>query len=121
MGQDTINILLAEDDEGIRNLLRIALQRHKYNVDIAADGAQAYAMAQQKPYDVVLTDTEMPGLLGYELSAQLAETGHPAAVIGMSANPDYRNRYAQFIFKPDIDFFGGYLPQKIEEALRKAA
>ena len=122
MGQDgSINILVAEDDSGLGELFGLALRRHKYNVDIANNGTEALDLARSKTYDVILTDTEMPDMKGYELSDKLRASGYNGAIIGMSANPDYKNRYTQFIFKGDINFFSGYLPQRINEAMNKAA
>ena len=42
-----------------------------YRVDMAVDGTDALKFYQQKAYDVILTDIEMPEMNGYELAAEI--------------------------------------------------
>ncbi len=90
----TETIVLAEDDEQIRHLVRAALERQGYTVLAAADGAEALAQAAKGTgrIHLLVTDLVMPGgINGRELAEQLGTsrpglrtiyiTGYPADVV----------------------------------------
>ncbi len=62
-----MRVLIAEDSKVSAKVLERALQQQGYEVDIAYDGAQAWAMFQQNPYPLVITDWEMPEMDGIAL------------------------------------------------------
>lgn len=66
-------VLVVDDDEMLRNLMRTVLQRRGFHVYTAASGAEAVAMYQQQREQiaVVLLDVRMPVLDGPETLAQL--------------------------------------------------
>ena len=53
------SILVVDDDDAHRGMLRMMLQAWGYSVDEAADGDLAVEAVRAKPYDVVLTDVRM--------------------------------------------------------------
>lgn len=64
-----MNILLAEDQAMIRTALSSLLRLEAgFSVTEAADGTAALALLKQQPFDLLLTDIEMPGLSGIELA-----------------------------------------------------
>jgi two-component system cell cycle response regulator CpdR len=65
-------ILLAEDDDSLRNFLTRALERAGYDVTACADGEEAAAVLDQD-WDLLLTDIVMPGMDGIELAKRAAE------------------------------------------------
>jgi DNA-binding response OmpR family regulator len=74
---DDLTILVIEDDETIRALLRRAFTRSGAQVVEAEDGAAGMrAIYADKP-DAVLLDVEMPGIDGWEVLARLRERGEP--------------------------------------------
>jgi two-component system cell cycle response regulator CpdR len=83
-------ILVVDDDETIRRLVRRLLEGHGFDVLTSGDGAAALAAtrvamtAPGKPIDVVLTDIDMPGMNGYELGRRLALTWPALPVVYMS-------------------------------------
>jgi PAS domain S-box-containing protein len=86
-GRETV--LLAEDDEALRGLIREVLQVLGYTVLEAADGETALALASTHPgrIDLLLTDMVMPRLGGRELGHRLL-AGRPALrVLYMSGYP----------------------------------
>ncbi len=78
-------ILIADDEESIRLVLRTLLQGQGYEVLEAADGTEALALAEEHVPDFVLADVRMPGLDGLRLTASLRERVPAATVIVMSA------------------------------------
>ena len=66
-------VLVADDDEGIRLLVRLALEDYGWVVEEAEDGASAVLMAKTLRPDIVLLDVEMPELDGFETCAKLRQ------------------------------------------------
>lgn len=49
----------------------LILEKLGYRPDVAADGAEAVAAVQAVPYDLILLDSQMPGMDGYEATSQI--------------------------------------------------
>jgi two-component system, NtrC family, response regulator AtoC len=59
-----MRILVVDDEEYIREIVRQALESANFHVDEASDGKVALAMIRQYPYDVIITDIRLPELSG---------------------------------------------------------
>jgi two-component system response regulator DesR len=69
-----MNILLAEDQAMIRTALASLLRLEAgFNVTEAADGNAALKLLKQQPFDLLLSDIEMPGLTGLELAQHIQQ------------------------------------------------
>jgi two-component system cell cycle response regulator CpdR len=66
-------ILLAEDDDSMRNFLALNLARAGHEVEAHGDGDAAWEALQSGHYDLLLTDIVMPGVDGIELSRRAAD------------------------------------------------
>jgi len=77
-----LQVLVVDDEEDIREMLRIALGLKGMNVTTAAEGEEASRILKEHRYDVVLIDYSMPGLPAEEVirSARSREN-HPAFVL----------------------------------------
>ena len=64
-------VLIADDDEMIRAVVRDGLEHEGYRVVEAVDGLNAIELCRADPPDVVLLDIEMPGIDGYEVLTEL--------------------------------------------------
>ncbi|MHC4779302.1 MAG: hybrid sensor histidine kinase/response regulator [Planctomycetota bacterium] len=64
-------ILVADDSITTRTLEKSILENAGYDVSVARDGQEALSMAQEGSYSLVVTDVEMPGLTGFELTETL--------------------------------------------------
>ena len=113
-------VLVVDDEENLRLVLKTLLKRHGYEVETASTGEEALGLVDSFGPDVVLTDVRMPKMGGLDLLATLKAKGNDATVIVMSAygNMDLAIEamktgaydYVQKPFKPD----------EIVLALRKA-
>ena len=65
------SILIVEDDESIRELLRLHLSSAGYRVEVAADAIAAGYAVLRNPPDLILTDISMPHMTGFEFVAAL--------------------------------------------------
>ena len=78
-------VLVADDEENIRLVLRTLLKKHGYEVQVAASAEEALARVGQFDPDFVIADVRMPGMTGIELVAELKKRGSEAVAIVMSA------------------------------------
>jgi CheY-like chemotaxis protein len=79
-------VLVVDDDEETRGILRTALVHRALDVDEAAGGAEALALLREKAYAVVLLDIVMPDIDGYAVLDALHATqgGHNTVVLVVS-------------------------------------
>jgi two-component system response regulator AtoC len=104
-------VLVVDDEENLRLVLRTLLRRHGYEVETAPTGEEALTLVDSFGPDVVLTDVRMPKMGGLDLLTTLKAKGNEATVIVMSAygNMDLALEamksgaydYVQKPFKPD--------------------
>ncbi|MDX1781782.1 MAG: ATP-binding protein, partial [Thalassovita sp.] len=66
-------ILLAEDNQINQMVLRTQLSRMGYDVDIVSDGAQGLQKWAESPYDLILSDCNMPVMNGIEFARKVRE------------------------------------------------
>lgn len=86
-------ILLVDDEEGFRFTGGVALRRGGYRVEEAANGKEALAKILSArdagdPFDLVVTDIQMPEMSGIELFDALMERGDRTAVCAITCFSD---------------------------------
>jgi two-component system response regulator AtoC len=104
-------VLVVDDEENIRLVLRTLLKRHGYEVETAPGGEEALNLVETFGPDVVITDVRMPRMGGMDLLSTLRAKGNEATVIVMSAYGNLDQAidaikagaydYIQKPFKPD--------------------
>lgn len=67
-------VLLVEDDESVRQLVRVTLQMHDYEVVEAKDGLEGLLFLDMHKPDAVVLDLMMPDVGGERMLAQLRQT-----------------------------------------------
>jgi two-component system response regulator (stage 0 sporulation protein F) len=77
-------ILIIDDEEMMRILLRSALQSAGYEVVEAANGRQGLELYRRRPTDLIITDIAMPELNGLDLILELTRHFLRAKVIAIS-------------------------------------
>ena len=78
-------VLVVDDEENLRLVVRTFLKRDGYEVEAVSSGEEALAMVETFGPDVILTDVRMPRMGGLDLLATLKAKGNEATVIVMSA------------------------------------
>ena len=78
-------VLLAEDNQLIRQLTEKLLLKEGVVVDAVEDGLQAYQRIQNTTYDCLITDLFMPKMNGFELTKKARELGYSGPIIAISA------------------------------------
>ena len=68
---DEIKILVADDDEDIRDVIEILLNSEGYQVYKAKDGQEALEMMKENTFRLVILDIMMPGLNGYQACVEI--------------------------------------------------
>jgi DNA-binding response OmpR family regulator len=83
-------VLVVDDQQQVRGLLRRVLEAEGFHVEEAPDGASALTLVQARaePFDLVLTDLSMPEIDGRQLSETLRRFRPTVALLCMSADPD---------------------------------
>ena len=120
-------ILLAEDDEAVRQLVQKTLERCGYRLLIAAGGAEALKLAKAHtgPIQLLITDMVMPKMGGTDLARRVAKLRPEVAVLYMSGYTDASLQHGgtldadmEFMQKP---FSPAALKQKVREILDSRA
>jgi DNA-binding response OmpR family regulator len=68
------SVLVIEDDQSIRKLVRAVLAREGYDVEVAADGVEGVLKLGLADYDVIVLDLMMPHLDGFSFVQALNES-----------------------------------------------
>jgi twitching motility two-component system response regulator PilH len=66
-------ILIVDDSPTEVHVMQRALERHGYQIAVAADGAEGVRLAQQMAPDLIFMDIVMPGMNGYQATRALAQ------------------------------------------------
>jgi len=102
-----MRILIADDEKDITRLLKDALTRNNYTVDVANDGDTAYHMASEGEYDCIILDVLMPGKDGLEVINELRHSAVRTPILLVTALDSTNDKVAgldigadDFIAKP---------------------
>jgi two-component system, sensor histidine kinase and response regulator len=121
--QNEKNILVIDDELGLREGCRRVLSRYGYQVDVAATGREGLSKVQQNHFGVVLIDVMMPDISGIELLSDILAhnpdtvcmiiTGYATVELAVQA---MKLGAYDFIAKP---FSDDYLLLAVEKGLEK--
>ncbi|MGD8628245.1 MAG: response regulator, partial [bacterium] len=87
-------ILVVDDEEHIRKIVRFQLEKSGYEVECAEDGLEALKAVEARTPDLILLDLMMPNMDGYEVCKRLKsdyQTNH-IPVIMVTAKADLENK-----------------------------
>jgi DNA-binding response OmpR family regulator/anti-sigma regulatory factor (Ser/Thr protein kinase) len=78
-------ILIVEDEDAILLPLADNLRLEGYEVSTATDGRQGFALAQEKPHDLLILDIMLPGMDGFEICRKLRQAGVRIPILMLTA------------------------------------
>ncbi|MBV9302310.1 MAG: response regulator [Acidobacteriaceae bacterium] len=79
--QESVRILMAEDNAINQRVAKLILQRAGFSVDVVADGSEALEAQCRNPYDLILMDCQMPVMDGFEACRHIREMKQEQPVI----------------------------------------
>jgi twitching motility two-component system response regulator PilH len=96
------NILVADDELDIRNLIKIILEENGYRVSLASNGVEAVQKAENELPDLAILDVVMPAMTGWEVCTVLKsqeKTKHiplvVCTVLSLAIGDDKSRRFAE--------------------------
>ena len=78
-------ILIVEDDEAMRALLKDILDEEGFGAEAVSNGSDALQKLFDQPFDVIITDIQMPGLTGLDILPGIRKLQPKAPVIVITA------------------------------------
>jgi len=78
-------ILVIEDDEEMRSLLKDFVEGEGYEADSVNNGSEAFRKLAREPFDLIITDIRMPGLTGLDILPGIKRLQPEASIIVITA------------------------------------
>ena len=91
MENSKYHILIVDDDDRIRGLLKDYLSRNEYIISTAEDAEQAKLKLEIIKFDIVILDVMMPGQDGYELTKEIKKNLNTPVIL-LTAKGEVENR-----------------------------
>ena len=85
-------LLLVEDEQKIADTLKLGLTENGYLVDTAYDGTIGWKLYQQKDFNLVILDLNLPGINGYELCKSIRARDASVPIILLTALNSLENK-----------------------------
>lgn len=85
MSKEKVNILLAEDDRNLGNLLREYLEAKGYSAKLAVNGKEAYDFFGKEKFDLCLLDVMMPVKDGFTLAREIRSADNNIPIVFLTA------------------------------------
>ncbi|WP_407984509.1 response regulator transcription factor [Pradoshia eiseniae] len=124
MEERNIRLLVVDDEDRIRRLLKMYLEREDYVIDEAANGNEALELALANDYDAILLDLMMPEKDGIEVCRELREK-KATPVIMLTAKGEEVNRVQGFEAGTDDYIVKPFSPRevvlRVKALLRRAS
>ncbi|HHY15028.1 MAG TPA: response regulator, partial [Firmicutes bacterium] len=116
-------ILVVDDEQKIRKIVKLYLERAGFSVHEAEDGPQALDLFRRLPPDLVILDLMLPGLSGEQVCSAIRQ-GHDTPIIMLTAKVGEEDRVAglecgadDYVLKP---FSPKELVARVNAVLRRS-
>lgn len=110
--EEKMKILVVDDEERIRRLLKMYLEREGYEVTEAEDGITALQLAVDFHFDCILLDVMMPGMDGMEVCEGIREKKN-TPIIMLTAKGEEANRVQGFELGTDDYIVKPFSPREV--------
>lgn len=116
MNKEIKRILLVEDDEALRFIVKDNLEQHDYIVDVAEDGAIALELFAKSNFDLILLDVMLPKIDGFQVAQSIRKKDEQVPIIFLTARSMTEDRITGLTMGGD-----DYIPKpfSMEELLLK--
>ncbi|OWA37095.1 DNA-binding response regulator [Saccharibacillus sp. O16] len=112
MADEKERILVVDDEERIRRLLRMYLEKEGYEIEEAEDGETALQKATEGDYTLVILDVMLPGIDGVEVCARLRQV-KSTPVLMLTAKGEEVNRVQGFEVGADDYVVKPFSPREV--------
>lgn len=84
-------VLVIDDEQGIRDMLRFLLEGQGYDVVTAEDGVQGLEKVKESAFDVIFLDVHMPNMGGEETLSAIKKLrpAQPVVIFSSSSDPTH--------------------------------
>jgi two-component system OmpR family response regulator len=89
---DKTRVLIVDDEPNIRDLLATSLRFAGYEIQTAANGAQAVAAVIESEPDIILLDVMLPDMNGFSVTKKLRGSGIQAPILFLTARDDVEDK-----------------------------
>jgi two-component system, OmpR family, response regulator ResD len=110
--ESNVNILVVDDEDRIRRLLKMYLEREGYHIEEAENGNEALEKALEKDYDLILLDVMMPEKDGMEVCKELRDH-KTTPIIMLTAKGEEINRVQGFEMGTDDYIVKPFSPREV--------
>jgi DNA-binding response OmpR family regulator len=116
MNTPEFKLLLVEDDEALRFIVKDNLEQYNYAVEVAENGEIALELFSQNKYDLILLDVMLPKIDGFQVAKTIRKTNEQIPIIFLTARSMTEDRIAGLTLGGD-----DYIPKpfSMEELLLK--
>ncbi|UVI32354.1 response regulator transcription factor [Paenibacillus spongiae] len=112
MTEQIHRILIVDDEERIRRLLKMYLEKEGYMIEEAEDGESALRLASNSDFDLILLDVMLPGIDGIEVCSRLRQV-KATPVIMLTAKGEEMNRVQGFEVGADDYVVKPFSPREV--------
>ena len=90
--EDTMRILIVEDDTDLGEFIGKGLREERYAVDLAVDGEEGLELAGENPYQLIILDIMLPKLDGLAVCRRLRANGNTTPILLLTARDSIQDR-----------------------------
>ncbi len=87
-----MRILLIEDEQALREQVRIRLQEEGFTIDASGDGKEGLYLASEYPVDLAIVDLGLPGMPGLEIIRTLRTEGRDLPILILTARAKWEEK-----------------------------
>ena len=117
MTPERVNVLVADDDRDIRDLIRFKLEQAGFRPRVFDDGPSALAAIEADPPDLAVLDVMMPGLSGIDVLRKVRDDQRLSVVRVILLTARSRDADVDAGFATGAEFFVNSVPVALTQSL----